>query len=52
MSSLFLNDTEIKKMHDAIESMENDYGNKYSYQPESSVFSCSCSGPQQSCIWH
>lgn len=52
MSSLFLNDKEKQSICVVLEKMEKQYNAEYSFIPKTSVYSCKCSGPGQSCVWH
>ncbi len=52
MKSLMLNSDEFSVLNLTLEKMEAKNGNEYSYTPEKSTFSCKCSGPAQSCVWH
>lgn len=52
MDSLFLSDKEKQALYATLEQMEKTHGAEYSFVPEASVYSCKCSGPAQSCVWH
>lgn len=52
MASLLLNKKETAMLNAALLEMEKKNGTEYSFVPEVSAFSCKCSGPAQSCIWH
>lgn len=50
--SLILDPRELEKLAETIDSLEKHFGADYTYEPAENAFSCSCSGPAQSCIWH
>ena len=52
MDSLFLNDEQMSTLNKTISTLEEMFGKDYTYQPEQNEFSCKCSGPAQSCVWH
>lgn len=52
MSNLFIECAETEKLNAVLAKLERKYGAEYSYVPEVSDFSCRCSGPAQSCVWH
>lgn len=52
MTSLFLDSTELKALDTALTGMEDEFGAEYLFSPDYSEFSCKCSGPGQSCVWH
>ena len=63
MESLLLNEEQIHfedgwqkcnllSLNQLISKLEEKFGKDYIYQPEHSEFSCKCSGPAQSCVWH
>lgn len=52
MASLRLDATEMSNLNDALKALEGKFGQEYTFAPESSEFSCSCSGPARSCVWH
>ncbi|MBQ1388724.1 MAG: hypothetical protein IIY78_03765 [Clostridia bacterium] len=52
MDSLFMDAVEIEVMNEKLSKLEKEYGSEYHYDPEYSEFSCRCSGPGQSCVWH
>lgn len=52
MASLLLNSAENAKLNAVLATLEKKYGKDYAYKPEISAFSCKCSGPGQSCVWH
>lgn len=52
MAALFLNSDEMDVLDLALTRMEKEFGEEYSFIPEYSEFSCKCSGPAQSCVWH
>ena len=52
MASLLLNQAETAKLNSVLANLEEKFGKEYSYVPETSAFSCKCSGPAQSCAWH
>lgn len=52
MKSLLLDYAETVELDTVLTDLEETFGTDYSFAPESSVFSCKCSGPAQSCIWH
>ena len=52
MKSLKLSSKENAKLKNALEVMERSQGSEYNFVPTVSEFSCKCSGPAQSCVWH
>lgn len=52
MNSLFLTDRQMLILNQLIVELEEKFGKYYTYQYEEDEFSCKCSGPAQSCIWH
>lgn len=52
MASLLLDHTESAELDAVLEKLERRFGADYTFIPEESSFSCKCSGPAQSCIWH
>lgn len=52
MATLQLNASENFSLETALAKLEKEYGSEYSFTPEVNEFSCKCSGPGQSCVWH
>lgn len=52
MSTLRLDAEERVHLNETLAAMEAQLGKDYTFVPEMSEFSCKCSGPGQSCIWH
>lgn len=52
MATLQLNLAEKATLKSTLAKMEAVYGADYSFEPEINTFSCKCSGPAQSCVWH
>ena len=52
MASLLMDAAEMAAMDEKLSKMETEYGSEYHFEPEYSEFSCKCSGPGQSCVWH
>lgn len=52
MSKLVLSNSEKEALRVALAKAEARYGKDYTFKPEKSAFSCKCSGPAQSCVWH
>lgn len=52
MASLRLDNAEMMKLDVVLAKLEKEFGREYTFTPEVSDFSCKCSGPAQSCIWH
>lgn len=52
MAALFLDIADMKELNTVLSNMENEFGTEYSFSPDYSEYSCKCSGPGQSCVWH
>lgn len=52
MEALRLNKNEKMELETVLSKMEKQFGTDYSFKPKKTDFSCGCSGPAQSCIWH
>ncbi len=52
MEKLQLNNSEVMKLETILSSMEMEFGNEYVFVPKENEYSCRCSGPAQSCVWH
>lgn len=52
MATLHLDSSENSSLEAALAKLEEQYGTEYSFIPEIKEFSCKCSGPGQSCVWH
>lgn len=52
MASLRLDKEEMKQINTVLAELENKFGAEYVFVPETSCYSCKCSGPAQSCAWH
>lgn len=52
MKNLFLDANQVKVLNKTIFELEEKFGANYFYVPSINEFSCKCSGPGQSCLWH